>query len=92
MLAEAIDDPDLSGAVNMVSPNAATNAEMSDQIGRVLGRPSWLPAPAFALKALFGEGAEPILGGQRVVPGVMQARGYTWRFAELGPALESCLS
>jgi uncharacterized protein (TIGR01777 family) len=91
VLLAAIDDERLSGPVNAVSPNGATNAQISREIGRILGRPAWLPAPAFALKALFGEGAEPILTGQRAVPGVLEARGHAWHFAELGPALENCL-
>jgi len=91
ILLEAIDDNSLAGPVNLVSPNGATNAHMSREIGRVLRRPSWLPAPAFALKTLFGEGAVPILTGQRAVPAVLEARRHAWHFAELAPALENCL-
>lgn len=47
----------LSGIINGTAPNPVRFSEMCDQLGQVLGRPSWLPVPGFALKALLGEGA-----------------------------------
>jgi NAD dependent epimerase/dehydratase family enzyme len=69
-----IDDETLPPKVNICSPNPASNAEISDAIAKVLRRPSWLTAPSFGLKLLFGEGAETILTGQFVVPGVLRKR------------------
>lgn len=86
-----LDDEAIQGPVNVVAPRAVTNAELSRAIGEVLGRPSWLKVPAAALRARFGEGAEPLVTGQRVVPGVMQERGYSWHYPELGPALRQAL-
>ena len=42
--------------------------------GTVLGRPSWLPVPDFALQTLLGEGAGVVLEGQRVLPARAQVR------------------
>jgi uncharacterized protein (TIGR01777 family) len=67
-LALCIDDDTMPAKVNVCSPNPASNAEVSAAIAKSLHRPSWLPAPSFGLKALFGEGAEPILTGQYAVP------------------------
>jgi uncharacterized protein len=69
-----IDDEMLPSKVNICSPNPASNAEISKAIAQVLGRPSWLTAPSFGLKLLFGEGAETILTGQFVEPAVLQKR------------------
>lgn len=89
-----IDDETLPPKVNICSPNPASNSEISDAIAKVLGRPSWLTAPSFGLKLLFGEGAETILTGQFVVPGVLQRVGMAtpiFERATLRAALESSL-
>jgi uncharacterized protein (TIGR01777 family) len=89
-----IDDETLPPKVNVCSPNPASNAEISEAIAKVLGRPSWLTAPSFGLKLLFGEGAETILTGQFVVPGVLKRRateGSIFQHATLAAALEASL-
>jgi uncharacterized protein (TIGR01777 family) len=80
-------DARLSGPVNVVAPNAVTNREASRLLGRALHRPSWLAAPAFALRLLFGEGAVPILTGQRAYPGKLEAAGFSFRYPTLAEAL-----
>jgi len=92
MLLRTLDDPKLSGAVNVVSPNPVPQAELARALGKVLGRPSWLRVPAAALRARFGEGAGPLLTGQRVVPLKMKQAGYVWHHPELSPALASALA
>ncbi len=87
----AASTPALLGPMNVVAPNAVSNAEFAKALGRALDRPSWLPAPAFALRALFGEGAEPILSGQHAVPSVLKAHGFPFQFADLGAALKDLL-
>ena len=92
MVLRCIDETDLAGPVNVVAPNAVTNAELARAIGRSMGRPSWLPAPGFALKLMFGsEGAEPILTGRRVVPEVMRRHQFVWRYPHLDAALAETL-
>ncbi|HEX2871324.1 MAG TPA: TIGR01777 family oxidoreductase [Polyangiaceae bacterium] len=89
-----IDDEAMPPKVNICSPNPASNAEISDAIAKVLGRPSWLTAPSFGLKLLFGEGAETILTGQFVVPGVLQKRAAgapVFERATLAGALQASL-
>jgi uncharacterized protein (TIGR01777 family) len=92
MLLLALDNPSLIGPFNVTSPNACSNQELSQAIGKALGRPSWLKVPGVALRLLFGEGAEPILGGQRVVPKKLQELGFSWRYSEIEPALGEALS
>jgi len=91
-LMKALDDVALSGAVNVTAPNPVSNAELSRALGAVLHRPSALRAPAFALRALFGEGAEPLLTGQHALPRALERHGYVFRFPELEPALRDLLA
>jgi uncharacterized protein len=87
----AIDTPALSGPVNVAAPGAVSNAELARAIGEVLRRPSWLPVPAAALRLRFGEGADPLLTGQRAVPAALERAGYRFRHPSLRPALASVL-
>ncbi len=84
----ALTEASLSGPVNLVAPHAVTNAEATKALGGFLGRPSFLPVPAFALKIALGEFAEDILGSQNVVPAALTAAGFTW----LDPTLSSALA
>jgi uncharacterized protein (TIGR01777 family) len=92
ILLRAIDEPDLSGKVNVASPHPVSNKELSKAIGRTLHRPCWLPVPELALKTLFGEGAEPLVTGQWALPKVMQRRGYAFRYPQIEAALEQALA
>jgi uncharacterized protein (TIGR01777 family) len=79
---------ELSGVFNVVSPEPLRNAEFMKRAAAVLGRPAFIPAPAFALKLAFGEMAEAtLLPSQRVAPKRLVEGGFV--FAH--PALEQCL-
>jgi NAD dependent epimerase/dehydratase family enzyme len=78
--------------VNAVSPNPVTNREFTKALGRVLGRPTFLPAvPAFVLRGMIGEFAEVLLASQRVVPRVATGNGFQFRFPDLEPALKDVI-
>jgi uncharacterized protein (TIGR01777 family) len=80
----------LSGPVNVVSPNPVTNAEFGKTLGHVLHRPAVFHAPAFMVKAMFGEMAEEILlAGQRVMPRKLLDAGFTFRHPTLEEALRA---
>jgi NAD dependent epimerase/dehydratase family enzyme len=69
-----------------------TNRVLAKTLGRVLGRPALLPAPAPALRLLFGEMTDAaLLGSQRALPARLLASGYRFRFPSLEPALRSLL-
>jgi len=82
----AIDDARYRGPINLVT-DSIRNADFAKQLGAVLHRPSWLPVPAFALKAAVGELAEALLQGRRVVPARLRELGFVWKHPELGEAL-----
>ena len=69
---------DVEGPVNLVGPHPVTTAEVTRVMGEVLGRPTILPVPAFALKAVLGEFAEDTLASQRIDPAVLRSNGFTW--------------
>ena len=83
----AIESGQCKGAMNAVAPHPVTNAEFTHDLARALRRPAIFPVPEFALKLLYGEMAEVILGSQRVVPEAVLQAGFEFRFPELGPAL-----
>ncbi len=83
---------DLAGPVNLTSPRAVTNLEMTKALGRVLRRPTILPAPRFALRAVLGQMAdELLLQSARVAPEKLRASGFEFRDPELEPALRRML-
>ena len=81
-----VDAPGVSGAVNATAPHPVTNREFSRALGRAMHRPSFMPAPAFALRLVLGEFAESILTGQRVTPTRAQAAQFHFRYPEIDMA------
>jgi uncharacterized protein (TIGR01777 family) len=87
----ALEQP-LVGAVNLTAPGVVTNRDFTKALGRALHRPTVLPLPSFAVKALFGQmGEEMLLGGQRVQPAALIAAGFAFGRPELDAALEQAL-
>lgn len=82
---------DPRGPFNLVAPEPASNEAFSRALARVLGRPSLLRAPAFALRLALGEMAGMLLGGQRPAPRRLLEAGYRFRFPALEPALADLL-
>jgi NAD dependent epimerase/dehydratase family enzyme len=85
-----ISRPDGNGPINATAPHPVTNADFARALGRALHRPAFMPAPAFALRLLLGEMADPLLlTGQRVVPAKALSQGYQFRYARVDDALEA---
>lgn len=87
----ALDDARASGPINATAPEPARMRDFAAALGRALGRPSWLPVPAFALKLAFGEGAAVLLASQRVLPRRAHALGYVWKHPTLADALAAAV-
>lgn len=78
----------LKGAVNLASPQTATNAEFTARLAQALRRPALLPLPAFVVRALFGQmGKELLLEGTPVVPAKLLESGFIFHFPTLLSAL-----
>jgi uncharacterized protein (TIGR01777 family) len=85
------DHPEIHGPVNFTAPQPVRNRELVRALGRVLRRPSFLPAPAFMLRLLLGEFAEVVLTGQKVLPQKLLAAGFNFAFPTIDEALENLL-
>jgi uncharacterized protein (TIGR01777 family) len=91
LIVTAAEDERFSGPLNATAPEPVTNREFSRALGRVLHRPALLPVPAAAIQLLYGEMAEIVTEGARVVPAKALVLGYGFKHPQLEPALRSAL-
>lgn len=84
---------DVSGPVNLTAPNPVTNSDFAKQLGKAMGRPSFLPVPSFGPKLLLGgELADALLfTGQKVLPKVLQESAYQFQYPRLDEAFAALL-
>ncbi len=82
-----IEKSEAAGFFNLTSPNPLTNREFAKVVGKTLKRPSFMPAPALALRLLLGEMADLVLEGQRALPQRLEELGYRFRFPTAETAL-----
>lgn len=81
-------DHDVSGAVNLTAPEPARQIEVTRAAAKALGRPVWLPAPAFALRIVLGGVADALLlASQRVVPARLLEAGFTFEDPTIDAAM-----
>ncbi len=93
VIGHALQTTSLEGAVNAVAPQPVTNLEFTKTLGRVLGRPTIFPMPAFAARLALGEMANDLLlASARVVPDKLHGSGYTFRYPDLEGALRHVLA
>jgi uncharacterized protein (TIGR01777 family) len=85
---QAIADDRLAGPVNAVAPRAVTNREFAATLGRVLGRPAVVRAPALGLRLALGEMADDLLlASQRARPERLEETAFAFAFSTLEDAL-----
>ncbi len=92
MYVAALADERWSGAVNATAPDPVNNGDFSHTLGRVLHRPALLPVPGAALRLLYGEMAEIVTDGARVLPAKPLVLGYEFAHPQLEEALSSALA
>lgn len=86
-----MDEDSAIGPFNLTAPNPVTNREFAKVLGRVMGRPSIVPLPAFVMRMLVGEVSTVVLDGQRAIPHKLEELGFSFSFPELEPALVDLL-
>ena len=88
----AIRDERMSGVYNAVAPGIVRQKDFAKCLGKVLNRPAFTPAPAFAMKMAFGKMAdEALLASQRCTPQRTLESGFEFDYPELEPALRHLL-
>ncbi|AFY50341.1 TIGR01777 family protein [Nostoc sp. PCC 7524] len=91
LIVQALTKPQMEGVYNATAPNPIRMNDLSQTMGQVMNRPSWLPVPSFALEALLGDGAIVVLEGQQVLPKRTLESGFEYQYPSLQPALKEIL-
>jgi uncharacterized protein (TIGR01777 family) len=82
-----IENKEAQGAFNLTAPSPVTSREFAKTLGKVMGRPSAIPVPSFALKLALGEVSMTALEGQRVIPKHLLDLGFEFKYPDLEEAL-----
>jgi uncharacterized protein (TIGR01777 family) len=90
IIRHAFSSDGVSGILNSVAPEPVTNAELTTALGRALGRPTVLAAPAFAVRLALGSemAEELVLSSQRAMPVRTLETGFKFQHPLLAPALK----
>jgi uncharacterized protein (TIGR01777 family) len=88
----ALENENIRGAVNSVSPHPVTNQEFTTIMGEVLYRPTFIPLPEFAVHLAFGEMGEALLlDSTKVIPKRLTDAGFKFKFPDLKKAIENAV-
>jgi len=82
-----VDHPEITGPVNLTASQPARQKDIAKALGAALHRPAVLPAPSFAMRAVLGEFAMEVLGGQRIVGDALRDSGYQLEHGDLETAV-----
>ncbi|MER3435088.1 MAG: TIGR01777 family protein [Leptolyngbya sp. ERB_1_1] len=91
LILKALNDSGMEGTYNATAPNPVKMADLTNTLGEVMNRPSWLPVPGFALEALLGDGAIVVLEGQQVLPKRTLSTGFEYQYPTVKQALSAIL-
>jgi NAD dependent epimerase/dehydratase family enzyme len=92
MMLAALEDERWSGPINATAPEPVRNRDFASVLGHVLGRPALLPVPGLALRLLYGEMAQIVTTGARVMPAKPLVLGYEFAHPQLEEALRRALA
>ena len=86
-------DTEISGPVNIASAQPQRQRMFARTLGKVLHRPSLMPAPGIAIKAALGDmGTSLLLDSTRLQPSVLMANQFDFTDDELEGALMRILN
>ena len=91
VLLHLLDHQECEGGFNVVSPESVNMRTFAREVGRTLGRLSWMPVPSFMLRMLFGEMSGIILQGRRIIPARLLEAGFPFKYPTLRRALQAIL-
>jgi len=84
----ALRTPEAEGPLNVSAPQPVRQKDFAKALGKVLHRPAFMPAPAFALKLALGGFSTELLSSKKVLPEKAKSLGYRFRFSDLADFLE----
>ena len=84
-----VEQPQVNGPLNFCGPNPARNRELANTLGEVLGRPAFMPAPAFMIRAVLGEFGNVLLDSQRTIPDKLLSHGFKFQYPDIKSAIQA---
>ena len=84
--------PQVIGPLNFCAPNPVKNRELAKTLGQVLGRPAWMPAPAFMIRAVLGEFGNVLLDSQRTIPDRLLSHGFQFQHPDIKSAIQEVIA
>lgn len=92
LIAWIIENPQCQGPLNAVSPQPVTQREFAQVLAKKLHRPCFSPAPAWAVKLIFGQMAEEtLLGDLAVLPQVATQQGFIFETPDINSGITRAL-
>jgi uncharacterized protein len=83
-------DKDMTGAINICTPESITNQQFTNELASSLKRPAILHVPAFMLKLLLGEMADALLlTSTRVMPQRLLESGFQFSDSTIESVINS---
>jgi uncharacterized protein (TIGR01777 family) len=87
-----VEQPGADGPFNFCAPNPIRNRELASTLGEVLGRPAFMPAPAFMIRAVLGEFGNVLLDSQRTIPDKLLRLGFEFQYPDIKSAIQAVVS
>ncbi len=87
-----INQDTLEGVFNFTAPTQVRQKQFAKSLGKILHRPSFMPAPKFVIKLVMGKMGSALLESQRVVPVKLLESGFKHNHPGLDQALEIILN
>ncbi len=82
----------VNGPLNFCAPNPVRNRELASTLGKVLGRPAIMPAPAFMIRLLLGEFGNVLLDSQRTIPDKLLSHGFEFQYPDIKSAIQAVVA
>ncbi len=87
-----VEQSQVNGPLNFCAPNPIRNRELANTLGKVLGRPAIMPAPAFMIRTLLGEFGNVLLDSQRTIPDSLLCHGFEFQYPDIKSAIREIVS
>jgi uncharacterized protein (TIGR01777 family) len=87
-----LEHQDVSGPLNFCAPTPVRYRDLAKTLGEALGRPSFMPAPAFMIRLAMGEFGDVFLASQRMIPDRLLKYGFSFQYPDIRSAIQSVVA